>query len=253
METAADLITPEIETRQRASSVLQEAFYQETLAKKTVELSFQEESAKQEQESIEMQIDAVLSDLSPNTEALLKTCAKLTSYDGPLSHMDLDQCIAKLQAEITDLEAKNEISRDEHDRQQTEELHALWLSLEKDQRLGAEEKWAENLMDSTHSLSEKSTFRDQFREMMEDAVRRAVDTERTFNCSVSVWERNFQNALNATTQTTEENLMAANRKYFSDRERAYNSHADTLRTAESVWLEEISRVRFLFMCDVFTF
>ena len=235
--------TPLEGERKRTASVLQEAYYQETLAKKTVELSFQEENAKQEKKNLEMQIDAVLSDLSPAVDTLLKACAKLTGYEGPLSQINIDGCIAKMEAEIRDLEDKNDIKRDEQDQRQTEELQRLWASLERAQQQSAEELWAENLMDNSHShLGEKSTFRDQFREMMEDAVRRAVDAERQFNYSVAMGERNYLGALNAVTQRVEEDLRASSRAYYSDRENKYNRHAEALRAQEGVWLSEISHV-----------
>lgn len=230
------------EPQHRHPSMLQDAYHQEALAKKTVELSFEEENAKLEKENVKMQIDAVLSDLSPPIEALLKACAKLTSYDGPTSQLDFDECIAKMTAEISELEAKNDITHDDHDVKQTLELEGLWSSLEKDQQLGAEDMWAENLMDTTHSTSEKSTFRDQFRDMMEDAVRRAVESERSFNQSMVVWERNFVNTLHSTTKRAEDDLRDANQKYYAERENMYNSYAESLRTEEGAWLSEIALV-----------
>lgn len=242
METEQFPDAQEGEARRRTASVLQEAYYQETLAKKTVELAFQEESAKQEKAAIEVQIDAVLSDLNPAVEALLKTCAKLTTYEGPISQLDLDKCIAKMEAEIRDLEEKNDIKHDSQDKKFTDELVGLWASLEKAQQLSAEEMWADSLMENKHGLGEKSTFRDQFREMMEEAVRRAVDSERQFNYSLGVWERNFQTALNTTTQRVEEDLRAAHRSYCTDRESKYSAHSSYLRADEKVRLSEISLV-----------
>ena len=76
--------------------------------------------------------------------------------------------------------------------------------MEQQQLRGAEQLWAENMMGNSKSHlkynipcmllymrgnvgffnSEKSTFRGQFREMLEGAVRKAIDDEKTFNQSI---------------------------------------------------------------------
>ena len=222
-------------------SLLKEMYNHEQLAKKTVELSFQEESLKTEKQNLEMNLDAVLSDLSPSVTILLKSCAKLTAFEGPLRQIDFDSCIDNMEKEIDELEKKLQVSG-EVDKSQNIELKSLWTSLLELQLIGAEDAWAEQLMDSASSAGEKSSFRDQFREMMEQAVRRANESEKLFNQSVVAWERKFQSALNSTTQRVEESLRSANREYYVRRENEYNSHAQGLRKEESMWLQEMKMV-----------
>ncbi len=180
----------------------------------------------------------MLSDLGPTISALLKSTARLTGHEGTLSQLDYDNALSKMKQEISELESKNNCKLDAEGIKNDVELQAQWQKVLDLQLQNAEEYYAAKVMEDG-PLGERSTFRNQFRENMEQAVRRAINDERSLYSSTLAWERNFSNLLAIRIKTAEEALKLESHYYYDDRENVAIEHSQKLRQDESVLLTEI--------------